>query len=199
MASDMKQAQTPHFDSEAYLQWEASQFEKHEYIGGEIFAMAGARREHVVVTLNIASALKQRMRGGPCQAYISDMKLRVEKADAFYYPDVMVSCAASDHSAEQYLSHPTLIVEVLSEATAAFDRGDKFAAYRTLISLKEYVIVDIPSKRVECYRRTPDNDWLMHEYVGDDICEFPSLGVSMSMAEIFENAAPEADQTDLAP
>ncbi|MGR8981833.1 MAG: Uma2 family endonuclease [Gammaproteobacteria bacterium] len=194
MSTDMKQAHTPHFDSEAYLIWEASQIEKHKYIGGEVFAMGRARREHVVDTLNIASALKQKLRGGPCQAYMTDMKLRVEKADAFYYPDVMVSCAASDHSAEQFLSQPSLIVEVLSEATAAFDRGDKFAAYRTIASLKEYVIVDIAAKRVECYRRTPDNDWLMHEYLNDDTCEFPSLGVSMTMAEIFENALPEADQ-----
>ncbi len=182
------------FDADAYLAWEETQTEKHEYIAGEVFAMAGARREHVVVSLNLAAALKQRLRGGPCQAYIADMKLRIEQLDAFYYPDVMVSCSATDHSAEQFLSQPTLIIEVLSESTVAFDRGDKFAAYRKLESLKEYVIVDIGPRRVECYRRTPENDWLMHEYLADDVCEFQSLGVSVPMAEIFENVVIEDDR-----
>jgi Uma2 family endonuclease len=181
------------FDSGTYLAWEETQLEKHEYFAGEVFAMAGARREHVVVSGNVFAALKQRLRGGPCQAYIADMKLRVEQVDAFYYPDVMVSCSATDHAAEQFLSAPTLIIEVLSDSTVAFDRGDKFAAYRKLETLKEYVIVDITPRRVECYRRTPENDWLMHEYLADDDCEFPSLGVSVPMAEIFENVAVERE------
>lgn len=182
------------FDAAAYLEWEAGQQEKHEYLAGEVFAMVGARREHVVVALNLAAALKQRLRGGPCQAYISDMKLRVETADAFFYPDVMVSCDSRDHSAGQFLSHPCLIAEVLSESTAAFDRGGKFAAYRSLELLKEYVVVDIPAWRVECFRRTPENDWLLHEYQGEAICRFASLGVELPMAEIFENLAPAAEQ-----
>jgi Uma2 family endonuclease len=180
------------FDAAAYLEWEAGQQEKHEYLAGEVFAMVGARREHVVVALNLAAALKQRLRGGLCQAYISDMKLRVETADAFFYPDVMVSCDSRDHSAGQFLSHPTLVAEVLSESTAAFDRGGKFAAYRSLESLKEYVVVDIPAWRVECFRRTPENDWLLHEYQGEAICRFTSLDVELPMAEIFENLVPAA-------
>lgn len=176
------------FDAEAYLAWEERQTEKHEFVAGEVFAMVGARREHVVVTLNLAAAFKQRLRGGPCQAYVADLKLRVAAADAFFYPDVMVSCDARDHAASQFIAHPTLIVEVLSESTAAFDRGDKFAAYRTLPSLQEYVLVDIPSRRVESYRRTPENDWLLHEYRPDGgDCRFPALGVSIPFAEIFEN------------
>ncbi|MDP2903206.1 MAG: Uma2 family endonuclease [Methylovulum sp.] len=182
------------FDPAAYLEWEETQDEKHEYIAGEVFAMAGARREHVVVTLNLAAAFKQALRGSRCQAYAMDLKLWVEQVDAFYYPDVMVSCSAQDHAAEQYLSQPVLIVEVLSDSTAAYDRGNKFAAYRTLESLKEYVIIDIPSRRVECYRRTPENEWLLHDYLADELCPFPSLGVSMPLSEIFENVvSPEID------
>ena len=181
------------FDAEAYLAWEDEQARKHEYVRGEAFAMVGARREHVVVTLNIGAALKQRLRGGPCQAYISDLKLRVEAADAFFYPDAMVSCDARDHAASQFIAHPILIVEVLSDSTAAFDRGDKFAAYRTLPSLQDYVLVDIPSRRVEVFRRVPDEDWLFHEFLpeqGD--CQFPALGLSIPFDEIFENVAPGA-------
>lgn len=183
----MQQAEQLIFDTDAYLLWEEGQEEKYEYIAGEVFAMGGARREHVVVSLNIAAAFKQRLKGKPCQAYIADMKLRVEQADAFFYPDVMVSCHEEDHKAEQFLSHPILIVEVLSESTEAFDRGGKFAAYRLLASLQEYVIVDIKTKRLEFYRRTSDNDWLLHDSVHDEFCEFKSLGLSVPLTEIFEN------------
>ena len=121
-------------DFESYLDWESGQSDKHEFVAGEVFAMGGARRAHVTVAGNIFAALKSHLRGGPCRAYMSDMKLRVAEADAGFYPDVMVSCDARDHAAEQYLQHPTLVVEVLSDGTAAFDRGDKFAAYRRLQS-----------------------------------------------------------------
>lgn len=185
------------FDAEAYLAWEESQAEKHEYLHGEVFAMVGARREHVVVAGNLYTAFKQRLRGGPCQAYISDLKLRVESVDAFFYPDVMVSCDPRDHTASQFIAHPTLVVEVLSESTAAFDRGDKFAAYRTLPSLQDYVLVDIPSRRVETFRRAPDHDWLFHASLPEDgDCLLPSLGVSIPFEEIFENIVPETSEND---
>lgn len=170
-----------------FLAWEESQAEKHEFAAGEVFAMVGARQEHVVVSLNIASALKQRLRGTPCRAYMADLKLRVEAADAFFYPDVMVSCHPDDRRNQQFISHPTLIVEVLSDSTADYDRGGKFVAYRKLASLKEYLIVDIDARRVECFRRTPDNDWLLHDYVGDVDCELSSQGFNLPLAEIFED------------
>ena len=175
------------FEAADFLAWEASQAEKHEFLAGEVFAMGGARREHVLVSGNVYSALKQRLRGKPCQAYIADMKLRVDKADAFFYPDVMVSCHPDDRRAEQFLSQPCLIVEVLSESTAAFDRGAKFVAYRSLDSIQEYIIVDIDSKRVECFRRTTDNEWLLHDYVGEVDCELTSLGFTVPLAEFFED------------
>lgn len=176
------------FDAEAYLEWEAQQTEKHEFIAGEVFAMTGARREHVVVSLNLATAFKLRLRGGPCQAYVADLKVRVAQADAFFYPDVAVSCDPRDHTATHFIEHPSLIVEVLSESTAAFDRGNKFAAYRALPSLQEYVLVDVDARRVECFRRTPENDWLFHECLPDcGECRFPALNVSIPFDEIFEN------------
>lgn len=128
------------------------------------------------------------MRGGPCQAYVADLKLRVEAADAFFYPDVMVSCDPRDQVASRFIGHPTLITEVLSDSTAAFDRGNEFAAYRGLDSLREFVLVDIEARRVETFRRTEDNDWLFHEYLpGCGDCAFPALGVSVPFDEIFEN------------
>lgn len=186
----MQTAEHLHMTADDFLVWEQTQVEKHEFVAGEVFAMVGARREHVVVSGNIFAALKQRLRGTPCHAYIADLKLRVETSDAFFYPDVMVSCNPNDNKAEQFISHPSLIVEVLSDSTAAYDRGSKFAAYRSLESLQEYVIVDIEARRVECFRRTAENEWLLHDYHGDVNCEFPSLGTGLALTDIFEDIEP---------
>jgi len=173
--------------ADEYLAWEELQEEKHEYYHGEIFAMGGAGREHVQVAGNVFAALKQLLRGTPCRAYMSDMKLHVATMDTFFYPDVIVSCNKKDHQADQYLSSPSLIVEVLSDSTEAYDRGAKFAAYRQLASLKEYVLVDIKTRRVECFRRTADNDWLLHDYSAEQVCDFASLDVAIEIADIFED------------
>jgi len=186
----MQTAEQLHFSAEDYLTWEERQQEKHEFVAGEVFAMTGARQEHVIVSLNIASALKQRLRGTPCRAYIADMKLRIDAVDAFFYPDVMVSCNPSDRQSEQFIANPKLIVEVLSVSTADYDRGGKFVAYRQLESLQEYMIVDIDHRRVECFRRTADNDWLLHDYIGESDCRLTSLSLSLPMAEIFEDIDP---------
>lgn len=119
-------------------------------------------------------------------------------ADAFFYPDVMVSCDQSDQSATLFITQPVLIVEVLSESTEAFDRGDKFAAYRSLDSLQEYVLVDIRARRVEAFRRTPEQDWLFHEYLpGCGDCVFPALGVSIPFDAVFENVKPPEEAAGL--
>ncbi|MFM9884810.1 MAG: Uma2 family endonuclease [Burkholderiales bacterium] len=180
-------------DFGAYLDWERDQADKHEFVEGEVFAMGGARRAHVTVAGNLFSALKSHLRGGPYRAYVSDMKLRIAEADAGFYPDVMVSCDARDHAAEQYLQHSTLIVEVLSDGTAAFDRGGKFAAYRRLESLREYVIVDIDARRVESFRRDATGHWVLHEFAGDGNCEFESVRFAMPLAAVFEDADPPAE------
>jgi Uma2 family endonuclease len=111
------------FGADDYLAWEGLQPDKHEYVHGQAFAMVGARREHVVVTGNLYAALKQRLRDGPRQAYVSDLKLRVEAAASFFYPDVLVSSDQRDHAASLFLSHPTLILEVLCESTAPVAAG----------------------------------------------------------------------------
>lgn len=154
-------ATQPVFTLEAFLDWEALQADKHEYWKGEVFAMTGARQAHVLVAGNCFAALKAHLRGTPCRAYISDMQLAVEQADAVFYPDVFVSCHPDDLSAERVLRHPRLIIEVLSESTAAYDRGEKFAAYRSIPDLQEYVLIDPDSRRIDLFRRTEDDNWLL--------------------------------------
>jgi Uma2 family endonuclease len=125
-----------------YLEAEKHADVKHEYLRGETWAMVGATAAHVTVALNLATALKNHVRGGPCRGYISDMKLRVETVNAFFYPDVMVTCDARDRESAYYKQYPCLVVEVLSPSTEAFDRGNKFAVYRELASLEDYVLID---------------------------------------------------------
>ena len=179
----------PRFDRQDFFAWEPEQPVKHEYVAGEVFAQAGARQNHVVVALNIAGALRQRLRGTPCRAYISDMQLEVAQADAVFYPDVMVSCHPEDLAAERVLHHPRVIVEVLSDSTAAYDRGGKFAAYRMLESLQEYVLIDPEQRSLEIFRRLPSNDWLLATGDSARALVLTALEMEIGFDEVFEDVA----------
>ena len=179
----------PRFDRQDYFAWEPEQPVKHEYVAGEVFAQAGARQNHVVVALNIAGALRQRLRGTPCRAYIADMQLEVAQADAVFYPDVMVSCHPEDLAAERVLHHPRVIVEVLSDSTAAYDRGGKFAAYRMLESLQEYVLIDPERRSLEIFRRLPSNDWLLATGDSARALVLATLDMEIGFDEVFEDVA----------
>ena len=175
-------------DFPAYLIWEAEQEERHEYHLGEVFAMVGARIPHNTVSLNIAAALRSGLRGTPCRTHIDGTKVPIEAADAGLYPDVVVSCDARDRGPEdRFLSHPVLVVEVLSETTAAYDRGPKFALYRQLESLREYVLVDIDLRRVEAFRLGADGHWVLHDFTGTASVEFASIGRDLAMTLLFED------------
>ena len=131
----------PKFSLSEFMVWEETQTERHEFVRGEVFAMVGARRVHGLVSLNIASSLKQQLRGSPCRAFTESMKVQAA-ADVVFYPDVFVTCDRDDLRTEQVFSAPTVVVEVLSPSTQAYDRGAKFTWYRQLASLREYLLVD---------------------------------------------------------
>ncbi|WP_024329025.1 Uma2 family endonuclease [Thioalkalivibrio sp. ALR17-21] len=197
----MGNPQPAQMDADAFLAWEAEQPEKHEFVAGEVFAMGGASDRHVTISLNVASALREHLRGGPCRTFIADMKLRVEAADAFFYPDVMVTCDPQDRGREQYKQAPLLVVEVLSPSTEAFDRGAKFAAYRSLASLQEYLMIDPASGAVELYRRDPEDHWVLYTHEAcdatgrdatGDAVELRSVGLTLEGGRIFEDAPPES-------
>ena len=182
----------PRFDADAYLAWEAEQPGKSEYVDGEVFAMAGVRREHATVALNVGAALRSHLRGSPCLSFVADMKLRVASMDAFYYPDVMVTCDGRDRRADLFIEHPQLIVEILSDSTAAYDRGAKFASYRQIAALQEYVLIDIDSRRVEVFRRQAGNEWLLHDYADEPVCQFDSVKLTLAMELVFEDVDNDA-------
>jgi Uma2 family endonuclease len=156
--------QHPTMTLDEFLAWDATQTEKREFLRGEVYDMAGAEDHHVTVTLNAAVALRQHLRDSPCRTYMADMKLRIEAADASFYPDVLVTCSEADLARRQDKREPLLLVEVLSPSTAAYDRGDKFAAYRQIDSLREYLIVDLPRRRSEVYRKGADGLWVLHPF-----------------------------------
>lgn len=174
-------------DRETYLRWEAEQAEKHEYLAGEIFAMVGVRREHAVVTLTLGSRLREHLKGSRCQSFVAGMKLFVAAADTYFYPDVMVSCDERDRRADLAIEHPALVIEVLSESTAAYDRGAKFAAYRKLESLQEYLLVDIDARRLELYRREADHWLLFDSEAGRPPLQLASVDLGLSVDEAFED------------
>lgn len=175
------------FDAAAYLAWEEAQPERNEYIAGEVFAMVGVRQSHNVATLNLATILRRELKGSPCRVFVESVKTRVEAADCFFYPDVVVTCDPRDRQTPDYISHPTLVVEVLSDSTAAFDRGAKFAAYRKLESLQEYVLVDVAAQRVEVFRRNPENHWVLYDYDAGDTLEIASLSLKVAMSEVLDD------------
>lgn len=179
--------QQERFDRPAYFAWEAQQPTRNEYVAGEVFARVAARQEHVLVAGALAARFREHLRGTCCRAYPTDMKLEVEAADAVFYPDVMVSCDEADRARALAIQAPCLIVEVLSDSTAAYDRGGKFAAYRRLASLQEYLLVDIDARRLELFRREPVG-WVLHEPEGEgDAARLPltSIGLELSAADAF--------------
>jgi Uma2 family endonuclease len=175
------------FSPEEYLRWENAHSEKHEYYRGEVFAMVGATRKHVSAAINLSLELGQHLRGTGCRIYMSDMKLRVEAANAFFYPDLIVTCDANDHAAEIYLISPVLVVEVLSPSTEAYDRGKKFAAYRLIPSLKEYVLIDPDTRRIEIYRFGDDGRWYLSEPDANGDFQLESIRLTVSSNRVFEN------------
>ncbi|HOM11954.1 MAG TPA: Uma2 family endonuclease [Rubrivivax sp.] len=168
-----------------FLAWDATQSVRHEFVAGEVFAMAGAGEAHVTVALNVAMALRQHLAGTPCRTFITDMKLQVAAADAFFYPDVMVTCSAADAADPLAKRDPVLLVEVLSPATAAYDRGDKFAAYRKLPGLREYLLVDTDSRRCDLYRKGGDGLWVLHPFEPDQTLRLESVALDLGAEQLW--------------
>jgi Uma2 family endonuclease len=174
---------------EEYLEVEKNSLIKHEYIQGKVYAMAGASDPHVTIAGNLFSLLRSHVRGSRCRVYISDMKASIESLNIFYYPDVMVTCEPRDREFTYFKKYPKLIIEVLSESTEAFDRGDKFADYRQLEMLEEYVLVSQTRMQVDCFRRNPDNLWVLYPYNKEDEVYFASLDFRYHIDVLYEDVS----------
>jgi Uma2 family endonuclease len=178
--------ETRRLTPQEYLEWEAQQELRYEYFDGEVFAMAGGSLPHADIALNVASLLRGLLRGR-CKVRNSDAKVGIRETGPFTYPDVSVSCDDRDRTAEQFMQFPCLIVEVLSLSTEAYDRGGKFALYRQMESLQEYVLIGSETKTVEVFRRNPQGGWLFLVYSEDDQVELTSVGLTVAIADIYED------------
>ena len=182
-------AQTPIFSATGYLAWEAAQTERHEYVDGEVFGMAGAEDRHVTVAGNLYIALRQHLSGSACRTYMSDMRLHVAAANSYFYPDVLVTCSALDQANAMVKTEPKLIAEVLSPTTAAYDRGLKFSHYRTLPSLEEYVLVDLNTRVTDCFRKGSDGLWVLHPFARGEAVAMASVALTLTAVQLFAEVA----------
>lgn len=191
IAQPQSQLMTP----QEYLEWEEQQPIKYEYINGEVYAMTGGTLPHTSIALNLASALKDRLRSKGCKVFMADAKVGVSTNGPFHYPDVMVSCDSRDQKARKVIYHPCLIVEVLSPSTEAFDRGTKFQHYRQIDTLKEYVLINAEKMYVECYRLNEKNKWELTPYALEETAhnptelsvEFASVNFQCPIALLYED------------
>ncbi len=172
---------------EDYLAAEVDSPIKHEYRDGNIYAMAGGTDAHNQIAGNLYALLRNHLRGSGCRTYFADVKARIEARNCFYYPDVMVTCDERDSALSTYKQNPCLIVEVLSESTEAFDRGNKFADYRHLESLEEYVLISQTRQQVEVFRRNDEGLWVLHPYGEGDRVVLASVNWEGEIVDLYED------------
>ena len=165
---------------EGYLQGELLAETKHEYIDGQVHTMAGASENHNLLSVNIATELKTRLKGTPCRTFIADMKVKV--GANFFYPDVMVVCQ-EDNDNEYYKTAPVIIVEVLSKSTRRFDQTDKRLRCQRIPSLEEYVLIEQDKGEIQVFSKK-DQWQSFYYYLGDDIT-FYSLGITVRVEDIY--------------
>ena len=172
---------------EEYLEGERVSPIKHEYRRGHVYAMTGAKKPHIIIGSNLVRLLGNHLLNTPCLVLSSDIKVRLEEANCYYYPDVAVTCDERDTSTtEDFILYPSLVVEVLSPSTASFDRGDKFADYQTSPSLQEYVLITQSEIKIECFRLNAEGNWVSQTYGQGDRVEFVSANFSCAISEIYQ-------------
>ena len=182
---------------EEYLEVEELAERKSEYLNGEMFLMAGTTSSHNLIVTNLVGELRNQLRKRKCNIYSQDLRARVSPTGLYTYPDVMVTCGE-----EQFLNgpktstllNPILIIEVLSDSTKDYDRGEKFEHYRSLASLKEYVTVDQAKPHVEHWKFQKVGSWLLHEF--HQPADVIDLGfeVSLRLADLYEKVTFESDK-----
>ena len=194
MSSLPKQRYTP----QQYLELERKAETKSEYVSGEIVAMAGASREHILIVTNLVRELSNKLRTGSCETYSNDMRTRISSA-RYTYPDVVVACESEFEDVSlDVLLNPLVIIEVLSPTTEVDDRGWKFAHYRRSPTLTDYVMISQYRPSVEHYSRHGQDLWTLREYDAlNDTLLLPSLSCEVRLADIYDRVTfPEEPQTE---
>ncbi len=187
------------FTSQEYLALERKSETRNEYYNGEIFAMAGASREHNLIAGNVNAEIRDQIMERPCESYQSDMRVSIEATGLYTYPDVTVVCGEPrfEDSEVDTLLNPTVIVEVLSPTTEAYDRGVKFRHYRRIVSLREFVLISQERMQVERFTRQ-GNDWVLSDMTDpDQVLKLESIGCQIPLSRIYAKVTfPESGATE---
>lgn len=176
---------------EEYLTFERKAEFKSEYIDGVVYAFAGGSKLHNLIVANVIIAVGSHLKGRPCRVYPSDLKVRVPSSTRFFYPDVSVVCGDDEFADDEQdvLLNPTLIVEVSSESTSAFDRGKKFLSYQQISSLREYLLISQDEIMVEGYARQGNDTWLYTKVTGrDGILNLRSVNCELTLKDVYDKA-----------
>ncbi len=171
-----------------YLEFERASSEKHEYADGEIFAMSGGTFEHSAVITNILGEARSALTDRRCRVLESNMRLKVPATKRYVYPDASIVCGRPEFTDDtrDTLLNPRLIVEVLSDSTEAYDRGDKFAGYRSIPSVQEYVLASHKQPRIEVFTRQPDGSWTLRIYGPGERAVLASVECSIEVDKIYD-------------
>lgn len=172
---------------EEYLAWERLQPTKHAFLDGEVFDMAGATFEHNQLVVNVTAELRAVLRTKPCRVCASDLRIKIPATGLYTYPDASVVCGDPVFEDDQLdtLLNPLVLVEVLSESTKDYDRGTKFASYRTIASFRDYVLISSLEVLVEHHTRKDDGSWVLREHRRGDRFTIESLACELAVDEIY--------------
>lgn len=178
----------PGLSAEEYLESEKRTERKNEYLSGLVRELPAGSDVHFAIRMNCAFLLKEHLSslGDRCRIYVGDMKVQVAGGEAFLYPDMLVTCESEDFERNYFKTSPQVVVEVVAENTAGFDRGRKFAFYRQLPSLREYLLIDADTPEVDCFR-LENGRWVLYAYGEHDTLELPSLDFQCEVEDIYQD------------
>lgn len=183
---DMNQPQHALLDLSGYLAFEDASPLRHEYLGGNVYAMTGGSMRHNRIAGNIYSHLLHQLDGSPCQVFINDMKLHVQAADSVYYPDVLVHCGSGPAGSAKFVNSAALIVEVLSDSTEQIDRREKRVAYQRLAGLRAYWVVSQNEQQIEVHQRDAHGSWTLHTCKLGDVLDTAGLTAQpLTLADVY--------------
>ncbi|AFY92888.1 Uma2 family endonuclease [Chamaesiphon minutus] len=176
---------SPRFTPEEYFAWEQQQEVKHEYFDGEVFAMSGGTQNHGRIAVRLVSLLDNHLDDGNCAVLNSDVRVKIQAAEKYVYPDASVTCDERDRDTPQYVAYPRLIIEVLSPSTEAYDRGKKFKLYQRSTSLIEYVLVSVEEIEIEVFRKNERGKWEVTNYAAGDNVELESIDLTFAIDRVY--------------
>ena len=187
----------PYLTPEEYLAIERQADYKSEYRNGEMFAMAGASEAHNTLVANILYLLVGQFKGRNCQAYSNDLRVKISPTGLYTYPDIVAVCGERNFEDQKQdtLLNPTVLIEVLSASTEAYDRGEKFEHYRSLESLSDYLLISQSKPKIEHFMRQPNNLWVLSESHGlKDSIGIASISCTLALADVYDKVSMAGDE-----